>query len=164
MPSGSVLLSVRTVVLRFHVVKGLVAYSIAHRLHASDTPLKNARVVGAPVNVAGNPSHVDRNANKKTYFFDTIPTVFKQCSNSTQKSFPIITKLTNRKKTVFVKLSKQYLNSFYAVQILFEYCLKISERLSCKLFPLLSVHVDIFQILFAVLFVHGDFLVLQIIT
>ena len=39
----------------------------------------------------------------------------------------------------------------------FEYCLENSEILSSMLSPLLPLHVNIFQILFALLFVRGAF-------
>ena len=39
--------------MRFHVRESLVACSKAHKLHASDTPLKNASVVGTRVSASG---------------------------------------------------------------------------------------------------------------
>ena len=106
------------------------------------------------LNVADNPLHVDRNANKKTVIFDPIPnciqTVFEQYSKPYSKTYNFL-------PTVI----KLYLNSIKTVKTLFEDCsntvLTDSEILSKQLFPLPHSHLDIYQILFASLSVRGAF-------
>ena len=85
---------------------------------------------------------------------NTVCILFAQCSNIVQKLF----------KYCFITVSKFCKISIYCFQYCLNTVLQNSEILSSFLSPLPPLHVNMFQILFALLFVRGVFVLLQMIA